>query len=126
MAKLRILVVDDSVEIRWLVRMALEEDYEVLEAGTCDQAIALIRAERPRRILLDIMMPGRLDGLQVLEMMKSDPELRDIPVVLVSARGQLRDYEGLRLGADDYFIKPFNPFRLLEFARGRLGSESPS
>ncbi len=118
----KILVVDDHLDIRKLMRITLDKQYEVFEAENSDSALELIYRERPRLVLLDIMMPGKLDGLGVLETIKSNPELKDICVVMLTARGQVKDYEaGMLRGADGYFIKPFSPLQLLAFIRERLG-----
>lgn len=118
----KILVVDDHLDIRKLMRITLEKEYEVMEADNADKALEIVHRDRPRLILLDIMMPGRLDGLALLKILKSTPELRNICVVMLTARGQIKDYEaGIRCGADEYFIKPFSPLQLLAFIRERLG-----
>lgn len=118
----KILVVDDHADIRRMMRLTLEREYQVLEADNGEAALDMIRREHPRLVLLDIMMPGRLDGLAVLEIVKGTAELRDIDVILLTARGQVKDHEaGIRLGADEYFIKPFSPLQLLAFIHDRLG-----
>lgn len=118
----KILVVDDHMDIRKLMRITLAREFDMLEAENGDIALEVIRRERPKLVLLDIMMPGKLDGLGVLEAVKSDPELKDICIVMLTARGQVKDYEeGMLRGADGYFIKPFSPLQLLAFIRERLG-----
>lgn len=118
----KILVVDDHPDIRKLMRITLDKDYQMLEADNGASALDVIRQERPDMVLLDIMMPGDLDGLGVLEQVKNSPELKDICVVMLTAKGQAKDYEaGMSQGADAYFIKPFSPLQLLSFMRERLG-----
>lgn len=118
----KVLIVDDHVDIRKLMRITLDKQFTVIEAENGENALDLIRRERPRLVLLDIMMPGCLDGLAVLEAVKRDPDLRDTCVVMLTARGQVKDYEaGMSRGADGYFIKPFSPLQLLNFIRERLG-----
>ena len=118
----KILVVDDHLDIRKLMRITLDKEYQVIEAENGDSALEIIRRERPAMVLLDIMMPGKLDGLAVLEAVKADSELKDTCVVMLTARGQVKDYEaGMLRGADGYFIKPFSPLQLLGFIRKRLG-----
>jgi DNA-binding response OmpR family regulator len=74
----------------------------------------LAQNHRPDIVILDIMMPGDLDGLQVLDLIKADSNLTQTRVIMVTARGQVSDYEeGMRCGADDYFIKPFSPLKLV-------------
>lgn len=117
----KILVVDDHTDIRKLMRITLDREYEILEAANGDAALEIIRRERPRLVLLDIMMPGSMDGLAVLEHIKSVPELKNTCVVMLTARGQIKDYEaGMSRGADGYFIKPFSPLQLLTFIRERM------
>ncbi len=72
-------------------------------------------ATRPDIVLLDVMMPGELDGLQLCRQLRSDPVMRHIKVVLLTARGQERDREaGRQAGADEYLVKPFSPLELIE------------
>lgn len=114
----RVLVVDDDEAIRALLRFKLEERwYYVMEAADGEEALEIARSRQPDIILLDIEMPG-LDGYQVLKQLKKDPELRPIPVILVTVRDQPRDIVlGLELGAVDHVSKPFD-FNVL-FARIR-------
>jgi len=112
----RILIVDDHADIRRLVRMTLEfERYEVHEAADGVEALAKVRELRPDVVLLDVMMPGELDGLQVCAAIRADAALAATYVMLLSARGQARDRdEGMRAGADVYMVKPFSPLQLIE------------
>lgn len=113
-----ILVVDDHEDIRTLLSITLEGDYKVLEACDGDEALRLVKSEKPVAILLDIMMPGELDGLQVLNAIKTDPALKHILVGMVTARGQETDFTlGQKYGADGYFIKPFSPLEILAWLR---------
>ncbi len=112
----RVLIVDDQPDIRRLIRMTLEDEpFELQEAADGEQALAAVLAWRPDLILLDVMMPGRFDGLQVCASVRADPGSADIRVVLLSARadGQDRD-AGHAAGADEYLTKPFSPLQLLE------------
>ncbi|MEI7612582.1 MAG: response regulator [Betaproteobacteria bacterium] len=116
-----ILIVDDHSDIRRLLSITLGSSYSVLEAENGSAALALIRQEHPAVVLLDIMMPGALDGLEVLDAIRRDPLLKDTLVVLVTARGQSADYQiGQQRGADAYFIKPFSPLELLTWIREKL------
>jgi diguanylate cyclase (GGDEF)-like protein len=114
-----ILIADDSLVIRAVVRAGLEtEDYIVIDADDGLTAIEQCRKHRPDVILLDIEMPG-LDGHQVLAQLKADDELRDIPVVFLTSRTSMDDVvAGLRAGAQDYLKKPFEPAELM----ARVGS----
>ncbi|AXS80417.1 response regulator transcription factor [Dechloromonas sp. HYN0024] len=109
-----VLLVDDHPDIRRLVRITLGKSFEVIEAEDGATALDLVRSRKPQLVVLDVMMPGAMDGFQVLEAIKSDPELGGTRVVMVTARGQAQDYDyGTKLGADAYFIKPFSPLQLV-------------
>ena len=111
----KILIVDDHSDIRKLIRITLGESYEVFEADNGATCLNIIHIKKPDLIVLDVMMPGKLDGLMVLDIIKSDPELRHIRVIMVTARGQVADYDdGMLRGADAYFIKPFSPLQLTD------------
>ena len=103
----KILVADDEKDIRSVLRLYLEDaGYEVVEAADGLQALEALESQEIDLCLLDIMMP-ELDGYQVLKRVREDD---DVPIIVVSAKGQ--DPEkilGLNLGADDYMVKPFNP-----------------
>jgi signal transduction histidine kinase len=111
-ARDRVLVVDDSAELRALIVELLSPSYEVeaVEDGT--EALRAIRRQPPDVVLCDVMMPG-IDGFEVVRRLKADPELRSIPVILVTARAGRREVvAGLDAGADDYLPKPFEPAEL--------------
>lgn len=110
----KILIADDQNDIRRLIRITLGNSFLVFEADEAEKSLSIIRQEKPDLVVLDIMMPGELNGLQVLDIIKSDPEFRHIHVFMVTARGQVSDYEdGIRRGAKKYFIKPFSPLELV-------------
>lgn len=110
----KILLVDDHSDIRRLIRITLGKAFEVLEAEDGRTGLEMARRQKPDLVVLDIMMPGQLDGLQVLDAIKADPELLNVRVIMVTARGQAQDYEtGMNRGADAYFIKPFSPLQLV-------------
>ena len=112
----RVLIVDDQADIRRLIRMTLEfEPYACDEAADGETGLQLAVALRPDLILLDVMMPGPLDGLEVCRRVRSDPDLHATKVVLLTARGQVHDrVAGRRAGAHDYLVKPFSPLQLVE------------
>ena len=112
----RILIVEDQPDIRKLIWMTLEfGDYELHEAENGDDGWRKAQAFRPHVMLLDVMMPGSMDGLQVCTKIKSDPALRDIRIIMLTARGQKTDIEaGMAAGADAYLIKPFSPLELMD------------
>jgi two-component system phosphate regulon response regulator PhoB len=109
MAKAAILVVDDEEDIRELVELNLDrEGYRVLTCETGEQALAVARAQTPDLIVLDLRLPG-IDGLEVCKRLKANPTLQQIPVVMLTAKGEESDIvAGLELGADDYITKPFS------------------
>ena len=112
----RLLIVEDQADIRKLIRMTLEfEDYDIHEAVNGVEGLRKAIEITPDLILLDVMMPGELDGLAVCARVRADPALRQTKVVLLSARSQLQDFEaGTRAGADAYLAKPFSPLQLIE------------
>jgi DNA-binding response OmpR family regulator len=112
----RVLIVEDQTDIRKLIRMTLEfEDFEIHEASDGAFGLSMARAIKPDIVLLDVMMPGEMDGLQVCQQIKLDPATRHMKVVLLTARGQARDREaGQQAGADEYLVKPFSPLQLIE------------
>ncbi|MBI3964976.1 MAG: response regulator [Chloroflexi bacterium] len=109
----RIVVADDEADIRRLIAFTLRRrGYLVLEASSGDAALELIRAERPDLVVLDVMMPG-LTGLEVAQALALDPTTAGIPVVMLSARGQVTEVEaGIASGARTYLVKPFIPQEL--------------
>ena len=115
MSKGRILVVDDEIYIVHILDFSLGmEGYEVITALDGEQALEKLKTEKPDLIVLDIMMP-KLDGYEVCKAIKSSPETRHIPVILLSAKGRNVDQKlGFDVGADDYITKPFSPRKLVE------------
>ena len=109
MSKSKILVIDDEEDILELLRFNLtKEGYQVCCASTGEQALSLARTERPDLILLDLMLPG-IDGLEVAKRLKADPLTRNMPIVMLTAKGEESDIvTGLELGAEDYVTKPFS------------------
>ncbi|MGD8558155.1 MAG: response regulator [Gammaproteobacteria bacterium] len=114
--KKHILIVDDQEAIRDLLRMTLGTvDYQLDEADSSELALQKITQLKPDLVLLDVMLPGSLDGYQLCERIKSDEDTRSIVVILLTARGQVMDIEkGKAVGADDYIVKPFSPAELKE------------
>jgi two-component system phosphate regulon response regulator PhoB len=112
----KILIVDDEEKVRKLVEVTLSVgDVEIFHAATGEEALNRIQEVRPDVILLDVMMPGPLDGYDVCRLIKQDPATKSIYIIMLTARGQQADKErGLALGADDYFVKPFSPMELMD------------
>jgi CheY-like chemotaxis protein len=116
-----VLVVDDHVDIRRLLSITLGRQFEILEAESGTAALFAIRRYHPKVVLLDVMMPGELDGLQVLDAIKADPLTRATVVGIVSARGQVSDSElAKKRGADAYFVKPFSPLQVVNWVREQM------
>lgn len=118
---IRVLHVDDEAPIRLLSRVNLGvEGMEVIEAANGRIGVELAKRELPDLILLGVTMPV-LDGWQAAEELRQDPETREIPIVFLTARAELRDCaRGFDLGAVDYILKPFNPVELAQRVRGLL------
>jgi DNA-binding response OmpR family regulator len=115
---MKVLVIDDEAPIRLLCRVNLEaEGVEVFEAADGEQGIEVARAEVPDAILLDVMLPG-LHGWAVAERLLEDEATRNIPIIFLTARADLRDRaRGMDLGGVDYVTKPFNPVDLAPLVR---------
>ena len=103
-----VCVVDDEDQIRDIMQTWLEENgYDVVSTGNPEEAFEMIRKNKPRLVLLDITMPKK-DGLSVLRELKSSPETRSIPVIMLTGKKESEAMETARkLGAADYFYKPF-------------------
>ena len=116
----RILIVEDHADIRKLIRMTLEfESFEIHEAANADEGLKMVRQLKPDLLLLDVMMPSQLDGIDLCRIVKSDPSLGRPQVVMLTARGQAKDIEtGMNAGADAYLLKPFSPLKLIETIDG--------
>jgi len=114
----RVLVVDDDDVIRQLISVNLElEGFEVFTAIDGQDALDKVKDISPDVITLDVMMP-RLDGWGAAEKLREDPDTRDIPVVLLSARAQEADVKrGERIGVNAYLTKPFDPDELIEIVQ---------
>jgi two-component system phosphate regulon response regulator PhoB len=109
-AKTQILIIEDEEDIRELVRYNLErENFAVIEAESGEAGLKSVSQKKPDLILLDLMLPGK-DGLQICRELKRSEATRDIPVVMMTAKGEESDIvTGLELGAEDYVVKPFSP-----------------
>ena len=112
----RVLVADDDPDMVTILRVNLEaEGYSVDEAHDGEAAWDMARDLRPDMVVLDVMMP-RIDGIDVLTRMRTDPGTCDIPIVLLTAKATDEDiWEGWRAGADYYLTKPFQLDELLRF-----------
>ena len=111
---MRILVAEDERDIRSMIKFVLERNgYEVIEAANGVEALELAKNKSPDAVLLDVMMP-EMDGYQVCLNLRSNPDTQNIPVVFLSAKGQVYEIDkGLKSGAIAYIVKPFAPKELV-------------
>jgi two-component system alkaline phosphatase synthesis response regulator PhoP/two-component system response regulator VicR len=114
----KILAVDDERHIVRLVQVNLERaGYKVVPAYDGVDALKKVETERPDLIVLDVMMP-HMDGFEVLKNLKANPQTKDIPVIMLTAKAQDADvFRGWSSGVDCYLTKPFNPMELLTFVK---------
>lgn len=118
----KILIVDDETHIRSLIAQTLEElededDVELFTAKDGEEGLNIIMKEHPQLVFLDVMMP-KMNGFQVCKAVKKERGLKDIYIVMLTAKGQEFDRQkGEEVGADIYMTKPFDPDTLLEKAR---------
>jgi CheY-like chemotaxis protein len=117
----KLLIVDDIGQLRKLLRLTLGYGiYQIYETDNGKQALELARSLLPSVMVLDVMLPGGMSGIEVCAAIKSDAQLKSIFVVLLSARAQKADIEeGTRVGADAYVTKPFSPAHLIEVIESR-------
>jgi len=111
---IKILVVDDDPDIRDILKLTLsEENYEVLEAADGQEALNIIATKALNLVLLDYKMP-KIDGREVSRQVKADLLLRHLPIIMLTAKGDIEDkVGGIDAGVDDYVVKPFEPKELL-------------
>lgn len=108
-----ILVCDDEKEMRDLIKICLQGNYQFQEAGDGEEALEVLTKQHIHLVILDIMMPKK-NGFEVIEEMKSREKFKEIPIIMLTALGETDDVvKGLNLGADDYIVKPFEPSVLL-------------
>jgi len=114
MNKAKVVIIEDEPDIIEVMSYNLKrEGFLVSASRNGDEGLSLVRNQSPALVLLDLMLPG-IDGLSICQQLKSDPITRDIPIIIVSAKGEESDVViGLGLGADDYIAKPFSPRELL-------------
>ncbi|MBN1164056.1 MAG: response regulator [Candidatus Krumholzibacteriota bacterium] len=115
MKKGKVLVVDDEVNITQILEFSIgAEGYEVVTALNGEDAIEKARREQPDLIILDVMMP-KIDGYEACRILKANPLTKNIPVVLLTAKGRDIDKRlGYEVGATDYIVKPFSPNKLVD------------
>jgi signal transduction histidine kinase/serine phosphatase RsbU (regulator of sigma subunit)/FixJ family two-component response regulator len=116
----RVLIADDNQDLRRYLSSLLSSQFEVVTVSDGQEALASVRSRLPDLLISDVMMPG-LDGYALLKRLRADPETRDLPVMLLSARaGEGAAIEGLAAGADDYLAKPFSGRELLARVRAHI------
>ncbi len=123
----RVLVVEDEAPIREMLCFMLEQKgYEPIEAANFTEAVALVKEPYPELILLDWMIPGG-SGIQFIKLMKQEELTRNIPIVMLTARGEEEDkVRGLEVGADDYITKPFSPKELSARIKAVMRRSAPT
>ena len=114
MSKLNVLVVEDEDAIREMLVMVLEQsDLQVMAVESAEDALHALAEKMPDLILLDWMLPG-ISGVELARRLKKDETYSDLPIILLTARGEEEDkVRGLEIGADDYMTKPFSPKELV-------------
>ena len=125
----RVLVVDDQYQIRRMVKWAVEHaGFEMLEAANGEMGLALALKTKPNLILLDVIMPGRFDGLEVCRQLRNRPEMEGVWIVLLSGNQSPQDREqGKQAGANAYLTKPFKPAALANLIEKLVnGGPAPS
>ncbi len=127
MSRGRILVVDDEIYIVHILDFSLGmEGYEVVTALDGEEALQKVKEGVPDLIVLDIMMP-KMDGYETCKALKADEATKNVPVILLSAKGRNVDMQtGYDVGADDYITKPFSPRKLVDRINAMLGQSSDS
>ena len=121
----KILIVEDEKDIRQLIFYTLQyAGFEVVAGSNGEEAVALSKQEMPDMILMDVRMP-RMDGFQAAVQIKADSETNHIPIIFLSAKGQDVEIEqGMRVGAEDYLLKPFNPPELIDRIKATLSGST--
>ncbi len=122
-----VLVVEDEPAQREVLAYNLEaEGFRVTSADSGDEALLLVAEERPDLIVLDWMLPG-VSGIEICRRLKSRPETRGVPVIMLSARSEEVDrVRGLETGADDYVVKPYSVVELMARVRGQMRRTRPA
>lgn len=117
MKPIKILLADDNEDILEILRITLSDKYDVITADNGEQALELIKAEKPDIIILDLVMP-KMDGLTLCQTLKADEVLKEIPVIIITASTYNSDlpdgFWRIGAGSDEFITKPFEPKKLLE------------
>lgn len=124
-AKPRVLAIDDNEDTLELVRMTLQDDYDVLTLSDPMDVYEMMELFEPDLLIVDIMMP-RVNGFQLIEMLQRNPSTRQVPVIILSAKDNVRDIKhGYKLGAAMYLTKPFQAERLLKNVKTQFEVSPP-
>src|SRR5688572_19123746 len=120
----KILVCDDERHIVRLIQVNLErQGWEVVTAFDGKEGLEKIRSEKPNLVVLDVMMPY-MDGFEVLNSLRREPDTEALPVIMLTAKAQDKDvFEGYHYGADMYLTKPFNPMELVTFVKRIIANQ---
>jgi two-component system, OmpR family, phosphate regulon response regulator PhoB len=111
----KILVVDDQEEVRALLAATLvKAKYQILTVGDGVLALEVAKQQKPDLIIMDVLMPGRINGLEATRILKSDPETSRCPIIILTGKDCKEDLrKGIEAGANSYFVKPFSPRQLI-------------
>ncbi|MCB5189961.1 response regulator [Methylobacillus arboreus] len=118
----KVLIIEDQEDVRKLIHISLGDDqYSIYEANNGDSGLALAEQLKPDLILMDIMMPGIMNGYQICDKLKGEEDFKNTKIIFLTARAQEQDLlNGYRSGCDDYLVKPFSPIRLAEIVESLL------
>lgn len=125
----KIIIIDDDPDILESMKIVLDkEGYTVITATNGKDGLELVKAEKPNLVLLDVMMTSKDEGFQVSYAMKGDPDLKDIPIVIISSVSQVtgfdfnKDKDGAFIPVDEFVEKPVKPKQLIDIVRKNLGA----
>ena len=119
----KILIAEDNENIRELISVTFTglSGYDVMEVDSAEKAIEATKTYKPDLVLMDVMMPGPIDGIEATRIIKNDSDTSGIVIIVLTAKGQKQDIEvGNAAGADDYIIKPFSPVELIRRVESAL------
>jgi CheY-like chemotaxis protein len=120
----KLLVVDDQREIRNLVKSTLEfEEWEVIEADTGDRGVEAVSRHKPDLVIMDMMMPGGINGIEATKAIKSNPATSGSKVIMLSGSEEELRPAALEAGANEFIQKPFSPLDLLDKVEALFGGE---
>jgi CheY-like chemotaxis protein len=120
----KLLVVDDQREIRSLVKSTLEfEEWEVIEADTGDRGVEAVARHKPDLVIMDMMMPGGINGIEATKAIKSNPATSGSKVIMLSGSEDELRPAALEAGANEFIQKPFSPLDLLDKVEALFGME---